>query len=448
MKFRGVARSPLFPRVFLLMLTCVAVVQLMNFVLLIAVQTPTSRIHTVGEVAHAIERGGDPGEALIFTRTSTLERAPWNPRGERLQLALATALELPIARVDFRIPTPFLQRERVYSRAGVPAPLKPASRQAARDSIIIGDFIAAIQNEDGSWRQVASNEAFEPWRWFVLLWLILSAVAVAPFAWVLARRLTKPIGAFAAAAERLGRDPRAAPIAIQGPAEIAEAASAFNRMQARLNRYVDDRATVVGAVAHDLRTPLMRLGLRLEAAPEDLRDACEGDIRDMEAMVAATLSYVRDTNTLLERRPLDLRSLAETVIDDLTDCGAAVSLAHGEPMVIEGNSAALKAMLANLVCNAVKYAGGAEVTIERDEDLVRVLVCDHGPGIPEEDVERAFEPFFRGERSRNRDTGGIGLGLASARATARAHGGDLMLRNREPHGLVAEVSLPSMTIQI
>jgi len=258
----------------------------------------------------------------------------------------------------------------------------------------------------------------------------------------LARRLTKPIGAFAAAAERLGRDPRAAPIAIEGPAEIAEAASAFNRMQARLNRYVDDRAAVVGAVAHDLRTPLMRLELRLEQAPEALRQACESDIRDMEAMVSATLSYVRDTNTLVARRPLDLRSLAETVIDDLSDRGAAVSLAPGAPVVIHGNSAALKAMLSNLVGNAVKYAGGARVTIVEDTEQVRLEVCDEGPGMAIDDLDRAFEPFFRGERSRNRDTGGIGLGLASARATARAHGGDLTLRNRDPRGLAALVTLP------
>lgn len=442
MKPWGAPRSPLFLRVFLLMLICVAVIQLMNFILLIAVQTPTSRIYTIGEVAQAVERGGDPTETFSVTRVASIERSPWNPRSERLELALATALGVSPDRVDIRFHTPFLQREQIFSREGVPAPIRPSTQQAARDAIIIGDFTAAFQRSDGSWIQVESGTAFEPWRWLVLLWLILSAAAVAPFAWALARRLSKPIAAFAAAAERLGRDPRAAPIAIQGPAEIAEAASAFNRMQARLNRYVDDRATVVGAVAHDLRTPLMRLGLRLEAAPEELRTACEGDIRDMEAMVAATLSYVRDTNTLLERRPLDLRSLAETVIDDLSDRGAAVSLAPGEPVVVDGNSAALKAMLGNLVGNAVQYAGGAHVSIAQDGDHVTIEVRDEGPGMPAEDIDRAFEPFFRGERSRNRDTGGIGLGLPSARATARAHGGDLVLTNREPQGLSAMVSLP------
>ncbi|RYY32292.1 MAG: HAMP domain-containing histidine kinase, partial [Sphingomonadales bacterium] len=121
---------------------------------------------------------------------------------------------------------------------------------------------------------------------------------------------------------------------------------------------------------------------------------------------------------------------------------AAVSLMPGEPVVIDGNSAALKAMLANLTGNAVKYAGGAQVSIAQDGDQVCIHVEDDGPGMPAEDIDRAFEPFFRGERSRNRDTGGIGLGLASARATARAHGGDLTLSNCAPRGLVATVSLP------
>lgn len=442
MKLGGGSPSPQFLRVFVLMLICVAVVQLMNFAILLAVQAPNAQVTNIGAIVQAMERGGDPSRVLQVTHVPSLTRTRWNPRSERIQLALATALDAPLDRVDVSFPTPFFQREKIYSRTGIPAPVRPASQQAARDAIIIGDFTAAFRQPDGSWTEVCSRQGFEPWRWFVLLWLLLSAAAVAPFAWALARRLTKPIAAFAEAAERLGRDPRAPPIPIEGPAEIADAAAAFNRMQARLNRYVDDRATVVGAVAHDLRTPLMRLGLRLEGAPEGIRNACEGDIRDMEALVGATLSYVRDTNASLERRPLDLRSLAETVIDDLSDRGAAVALAPGEPVVIEGNSAALKAMLANLVGNAVKYAGSAEVSIWEDVDQVSIEVCDEGPGMPDEDIERAFEPFFRGERSRNRNTGGIGLGLPSARAVARAHGGDLTLRNREHGGLATLVSLP------
>jgi two-component system OmpR family sensor kinase len=438
---RKAAGSPLFLRVFALMVVCVAVTQLMNFALLIAVQTPTAKLYTVGQAVDALQ-GKPADDDFSVSNAEHVEEPHWNPRGERTEVAMAKALNVPIERVLISFPTPIMTREKIYDRASVPRPVPPPTMQAARDVIITGDFTASFRRADGQWKTVSTVSAFEPWRWFVLWWLILSVAAVAPFAWALAHRLAKPIGAFAEAAERLGRDPRAAPIAIDGPPEIADAAAAFNRMQARLNRYVDDRATVVGAVAHDLRTPLMRLGLRLEAAPDALRQACEGDIRDMEAMISATLSYLRDTTKQGARKPLDLRSLAETVTDDMSDRGQPVSLAPGEPVVVEGNSPALKAMLNNLVINALKYAGKAEVTLVEADGQALIEVCDDGPGVAPEDIDRVFEPFFRGERSRNRDTGGIGLGLASARAVARAHGGDVVIRNREEGGLSALVTLP------
>lgn len=442
MTLRGrAAGSPLFLRIFALMVVCVAVTQLMNFALLIAVQTPTAKLYTVGQAVDALQNKLIDDDFSVSKSDHFIEQ-PWNPRGERTEIAMAKAMNVPVERVLISFPTPILTREKTYDRASVPRPVPPATVQSARDVIITGDFTAGYRGADGQWVTVTTGSAFEPWRWFVLWWLIVSAAAVAPFAWALAHRIAKPIGAFAAAAERLGRDPRAAPIAIDGPTEIADAAAAFNRMQARLNRYVDDRATVVGAVAHDLRTPLMRLGLRLEAAPDDLRRACEGDIRDMEAMISATLSYLRDTTKQGVRKPLDLRSLAETVTDDMSDRGEPVTLAPGEPVVVEGNSPALKAMLNNLVTNAIKYAGSAEVSLAQADGQAVIEVRDDGPGVAPEDIDRVFEPFFRGERSRNRDTGGIGLGLASARAVARAHGGDLTVRNREEGGLSAVVTLP------
>jgi signal transduction histidine kinase len=436
------ARSPLFLRIFLLMLVCVAVVQLMNLTLLIAVQTPSAKLYTVGQIVHAIGQGSDPTGELAVERVPEVQPALWNPRSERIELALATALGAGVDSVRISFPTPFLQRERTYERSAVPRPRAPASAAAAREVIVIGGFVASWRRPDGQWVRVEPIEGFEPWRWFVLAWLFVSAVAVAPFAWALAHRFAKPIRAFAAAAERLGRDPRAPPLELEGPGEIAEAAAAFNTMQSRLNRYVDDRTTVMSAVAHDLRTPLMRLGLRLEAAPDDLRRACEGDIRDMQGLVSTALAYVRETSQPPVRRPLDLRSLAETVVDDLADRGEAVTLAPGDPVVLNANPAAIKAMVTNLVMNAVKYAGGAEVSLTLADDHAVLEVRDRGPGIPPEDLDHVFEPFFRGERSRNRDTGGVGLGLPSARAVARAHGGEVDLANRAGGGLIATVRLP------
>jgi two-component system, OmpR family, sensor kinase len=442
---RDAAASPLFLRIFLLMLVCVGVVQILNFALLVAVQPPTPRLYLVGDIARALKDGNDTSGELVFTERQKIDPTIWAPRADRIRPALAMVLGVPANRVDFGFVTPpFPQRAPTYDRNTGPPPVPPATVSAARTFLVLDDFVASYRRDDGTWVTVRpAGHAFELWRWLGLLWLIFTAAAVIPFAWALARRLAKPIGAFAAAAERLGRDPRAPPLALAGPAEITDAAAAFNQMQARLNRYVDDRTTMIGALAHDLRTPLMRLELRLEGAPPALRRACENDIRDMEAMVAATLAYVRDTSRPSGRRPLDLRSLTESVTDDLSDRGAAVTLEPGEAMVVEGNPAALKAMLSNLISNALKYAGSAEVLLDRDEEQVRVEVRDKGPGIPAEDLDRMFEPFFRGERSRNRDTGGIGLGLASARAVARAHGGDVTLENRPEGGLSALVTLPT-----
>jgi len=436
------ARAPLFVRVFVLMLVCVAVVQLMNLLLLVAAQTPSARLFTVGQIADAVAHGESPGGEFRVKTLARAEPAPWSPRAERIELAIATALGVAPDRIEIEFPTPFLQRERHFDRTSVPRPLPPASREAARDVVVAGDFVAMLRRADGSWISVKSSHGFEPWRWFVLIWLVVSAIAVAPFAWALARRFGRPIRAFAAAAERLGRDPKAPPLRIDGPSEIAEAAAAFNQMQARLNRYVDDRTTVIAAIAHDLRTPLMRLGLRLENVPDSLRAACEADVGEMQAMISAAVSYVRDTSRLEARRPLDLRSLVENVVDEASDRGDAVTLEPGGALVIEGHSVALKALIDNLVGNAVKYAGSAQVGLLREGDNAVIEVRDRGPGMPPEDLERAFEPFFRGERSRNRDTGGFGLGLASARAVARAHGGDVTLENRPGGGLLARAMLP------
>ena len=441
-KTAAASRSPLFLRIFVRMLACVAVVQLLNFGLLFAIQTPNPKLHTVGQIAQAMRNPAAAPEGFEVLRAPAVARQPWNPRAERTEVALATALGVPREDVILRFPVGFLQRPQVYNRAGLPPAPAPASAAAAQDVVVTGGFEASMKLPDGSWRTVTPGEGLEPWRLFVIAWLVLSALAAAVFAWAMAQRFARPIGAFARAAERLGRDPRAPPIELDGPAEIAEAARAFNDMQARLNRYVDDRATMIAAVAHDLRTPLMRLGLRVEDADPGIRAACEGDIREMQAMISAVMAYVRDSSRIGVRRPLDLRSLAETVVDDAADRGADVSLELGNPVVIEADPVALKAMLANLVGNAVKYAGGAElVLLARDHEAV-IAVRDRGPGIADEDMERVFDPFFRGERSRNRDTGGMGLGLASARATARAHGGDITLHRRSGGGLCATVTLP------
>jgi signal transduction histidine kinase len=247
----------------------------------------------------------------------------------------------------------------------------------------------------------------------------------------------------ARAAERLGRDPQAPPLAVRGSSEIAIAAAAFNDMQEKLRRYVDDRTAMVGAVAHDLRTPLTRLRFRIEAAPEEQRAKMAADIEQMEQMISATLAFVRDASRPAERTPLELSSLLESLCDEMAETGADTDIvARGDKVVIDGDPMALRRLFTNLLENAVKFGTRARARVFRDDAFAVVEIADDGPGIPPADIERVFEPFYRREPSRSRQTGGIGLGLAVVRSIARGHGGDVILVNRNGGGLTARVQLP------
>ena len=455
--------APLFLRIFAWMLGGVAAVQLLSILLIFLLPPPEPRIFTLDQVATVLRAGDDESGALLVSRRVP-EPAPSGglpPRSAELQAHLARRLGVAGDRVALRRDRP---RTRLFQE-GPPGPLpmmfdRPpvggtpgdgpdapgGIPRDARSELLFGDFTASLRLDDGSWRAVrpARSGSVYFWRWRALMWLVAATLAMAPIAWILSRRLVRPIALFARAADRLGRDPRAPPLEVDGPPEIAGAAAAFNEMQARLQRYVEDRSMLISAIAHDLRTPLMRLSLRLESAPEPLREKTENDIRDMEAMIAAVLGFMRDLSAPISRQRLDLRSLVESVTDGFADRGDAVTLAPGDALVIDGDRPGLKAVVGNLVGNAVAYGGGAEVELGVDANAGEawVLVSDRGPGLPPDMIERVFQPFFRMEQSRNRATGGAGLGLASARAVARAHGGDVVLSNRAGGGLAARLSLP------
>jgi len=267
-------------------------------------------------------------------------------------------------------------------------------------------------------------------------------VVLIPVAYFFSRWLAKPFGQFAAPAERFGRDPQAPPMTVNGSSEITKAAAAFNEMQDRLRRYVDDRTSMVAAIAHDLRTPLTRLRFRVEAAPEEAQAKMTADIDQMEAMIAATLTFVRDAQSDPQRTRLELSSLLESVVDDMAETGADVTVENAEKVVIDADSLALRRLLTNLIENALKYGARARCTLSVHDRLAEIDIEDDGPGVPAPELNRVFDPFYRREPSRNRQTGGIGLGLSVARSIARAHGGDVALQNRPQGGLRAKVTLP------
>jgi two-component system OmpR family sensor kinase len=312
-----------------------------------------------------------------------------------------------------------------------------------RHRLVFGEFTAALQQPSGAWTVVKPEPEPFPnaWQQRVGLWFIACLIVLGPVGYLFARRLVAPIGAFARAAERLGRDPSAPPLALTGPPEIEKAARAFNTMQVRLQRYIADRTTMMAAISHDLRTPLARVRFKMEQAPATLRSSVGGDLDEMEAMITAVLGFIRDVARPRERIAVDLLSIVECVVDDAVAAGGSAELETAEPIVVEADDTALKRLFANLVDNAIKYGGHADVRLGVEDAVAVVEIADRGPGLPAGELERVFEPFYRAEPSRNRATGGVGLGLAVARSIARAHGGDVVLRASEA-GLTAVVRLP------
>ncbi|MBD7922377.1 HAMP domain-containing protein [Xanthomonas sp. Sa3BUA13] len=317
-------------------------------------------------------------------------------------------------------------------------------RGFAPESPLLGGFTAALQQPDGRWRSVVSppRRFSTAFKTQVALLFVAGLLAMLPLAWWFSRALAAPIKRFAEAADRLGRNPDAQPLQRSGPSEIVQAADSFNAMQARLNRLVNERTHMVAAIAHDLRTPLARLAFRLEGLQPPLRDKTIADIDEMKAMISAALDFIHNDSRRGTRAPLDFRLLVESVVDDASDIGADVAFDAGQAITIEGDPLSLRRMVMNLLENALKYGKRAHLQLQRDGADCLLWIDDDGPGIDPAQHEQLFLPFFRGENSRNRDTGGIGLGLSVAHSIVLAHGGEITLTNRPEGGLRVCVELP------
>jgi hypothetical protein len=310
--------------------------------------------------------------------------------------------------------------------------------------------VIGMRLPDGEWLNVKVElEPLRPWHspTFLAAFVLMTVTAAALTLWAV-RRLTAPVRTLAEAAEALGRDVNASPLPENGPTEVAIAAVAFNTMAARIRRFVEDRTELLTAIGHDLRTPITRLKLRAEFVEDDeQRGKILADLEELETMVSATLAFGRDARTTEQVTQLDLAELLRTVLDEAGDAKPNVldRLNYEGPahLTVQARSVALKRVFVNLVANAVNYGGSARVRLlNAGGRVVTVEVEDEGPGIPSGDLDRVFEPFHRGEPSRNRETGGVGLGLPIARNIMRAHGGDVTIANRPPGGVKATVTLP------
>ena len=277
----------------------------------------------------------------------------------------------------------------------------------------------------------------------MLISLVVLLAVVFAVTLVAARWVTRPLKTLAAAAEDLGNDLNRPPLDEGGPLEVSRAARAFIAMQAKLAALISDRTRIFSAMSHDLKTPITRLRLRTEMLDDAaLRDKFAQDLKEMEEMVGAALDFMRGLDSSEPAQPVDIAALLESIASDAREVGGDVRVEGAARAPFTGHPQSLKRCLTNLVDNAVKYGAGATIAVEDGAQALSICVRDAGPGLAEAELERVFEPFYRVEASRNRATGGSGLGLTIARNIARAHGGDVVLRNRASGGLVAELTLP------
>jgi two-component system OmpR family sensor kinase len=465
-RIRG--RFTIFTRTFLLMLAALIVAEAVGVALLLTRPPMHNAPVRLSEVARQLS-GGPPGGFARFLppgeRGHEFEPPPGFPPGlrqggmqerfHRLDWELTTSPTPPAAPADQKTAASQQLAALLAQRLGVDRELvrvfvseEPLSRGRFDDDPQLREgFTAAWQRDPGEWRVLHSiAEPFPNAFQRQALWLFaIGAVLMLPAAWLFARALAAPLHRFAQGAERLGMDPHAPQLPPSGPPEMQSAIDSFNAMQSRITRLLEERSQMIGAIAHDLRTPLMRLSFRLDGLESPLKEKVESDIHEMKLMISAALDFLRDQAARRSRERLDLRLLVESVIDDQADVGHDVTLMEAESaaaVLIEGDPVALRRLLVNVVDNALKYGERARVRLRIQGRHACIEVDDDGPGIPESLQQRVFDPFFRAESSRNRETGGIGLGLTTVRAIALDHGGGIELRNRKEGGLRVVVSLP------
>ena len=303
-----------------------------------------------------------------------------------------------------------------------------------------------IQLKDGQWVRISAAreaEAAPALPNELIAQLLLSLLIVTAVVMLAVRQATKPLQQMADAADTLGRDLDAPPLAETGPAETRRAAQAFNRMQVRIKRLIDERARALAAVSHDLRTPLTRLRLRTELVDDEkLREQMATDLDAMASMLDATLDYLRGLHESEVARPIDINALLESLTEDALVVGRRISIEGQARAPYTARLLGLRRALQNLINNAIKYGHCAHIRVVDEASALHIIVEDEGPGIPPAELARVTEPYYRPDASRNSQTGGVGLGLSIVKDIALMHGGELILANRPQGGLRATLKLP------
>jgi signal transduction histidine kinase len=448
-----------------LALVSVVAALVIGFGIVLLTPTPVPERISAADAAALLRSAGPlPGSPM----RRSLAEAP--PQGRESTLVAAAIADL--LRVDpSRVRVAWHEVEPSGADAASTATGESVLTIAGRDAVIVKDrdgftmrwgegatlsthtplppFAAAVQLGDGRWLTVAPRDPWLPaWRVQMLAAFLLSALLLAPLAWLSARRITEPIRSLAEAAARMQLW-KAGPVTLEGPPEVQAAAAAMNAMRERLASEASERTRMLAAVAHDLRNPLTGIRLRAESAPEPARAKMVADIERMEEMIAQVLDYAKGREIEAPGSPLDPAPIVELCAEEAVLRGGAVTI--GRPLRrdlrVQADGDGLRRALANLVDNSLRYAGKAKLSLGDRGEMVAIIVDDSGPGIPQAEIPRLLEPFQRLEGSRSRATGGAGLGLAIADDLARRHGGELRLTNRARGGLRAEIVLPKAAPQ-
>lgn len=310
-------------------------------------------------------------------------------------------------------------------------------------------LVVSVQRPQGDWlslRILAPPRAPGVVIWFLFQTVLIYLVLLIPMIWI-ARRISRPLGELRDAMRRFRDTQQVAAVPARGPADVAELIAAFNRMSTRISAMLDEKDVMLGAIGHDLKTPLAALRVRIESVPDErIRDRMAATIADLTATLDDILTLARIGRAAAEREPVNLTALIETLVEEYDDIGADVLFEPEGRLVLPLQATWIKRALRNLIDNAIRYGERARISVAAEGDWARIRVEDDGPGIPEADIGTMLDAFARGEASRNTATGGAGLGLAIARAIAEQHDGSLAIANRklgkDIDGLVATLSLP------
>ena len=420
----------LFTRLTLILFIGLAAAHAMSYWLIISER----REATTGLMLGYLEQDVASSVALLDHLPAS-ERAAWLPKLERrsyrFSIGPGDAGHAPDSELSKRIAESFVKsigRQYLVTASAVPG--HPNRVQAH------------VTLSDGATLVIDMRPSGLPIPAWLPAVLLLQLALLAVVTWYGVRLATRPLAQLAYAADRLGPDLKSAPVAESGPLEVARAARAFNAMQGRIGAHLNERTQILAAISHDLQTPITRMRMRADMMDDDIqREKMNRDLVEMEMLVRDGVAYARTLHgTSEEECRVDLDSLLGSLVGDYLDGGHTVKLEGraGAPVVTRPH--ALRRVLGNLIDNALKYAGSAHLHVDSAQGQVTILVRDHGPGIPDDELDNVMQPFYRLEASRNRDTGGTGLGLAIARQLAQALDATLTLRNHPDGGLEATLS--------